>query len=157
MLSKRSWLFALLAGALVGGMWYSTRLLPSLAKGAQTLRQGCSVKAEEPFERFLARFESERPFALARTVLPLPGLKAAAPGAGDETPTRFSVSKEQYRGWELIGEKIRRNQLASEQQKQGKAVVLHVYKPDSDAWHEVYHFRLQGGCWMLDQYEDQSL
>lgn len=139
MLSKRAMFLMLLAGALVGGMWYSTRLLPSLTKGVQTMRKGCGAKAPESFDAFLPRYQADRLFANARTADPLQKVLNGAEG-----PTTTMVPRTAYRSQELLGEIVK---------KHGMSVRRDVGQAEVEAGPVIYRFRLQGGCWELWQAE----
>jgi len=129
----------LLAGAMIGGMWYSTRLLPSLAKGVQTMRKGCGPKAPESFDAFLPRYQSDRLFANARTTDPLEKVLNGLDG-----PVTAMVPRTEYRNQELLGDIVR---------KHGMAVRKQAGNVEVDAGPVTYRFRLQGGCWELWQAE----
>lgn len=131
--------FMLLAGAMIGGMWYSTRLLPSLTKGVQTVRKGCSPKAPESFDAFLPRFQSDRMFANARTTDPLEKVSD-----GPDGPATTMVPRTEYRNQELLGDIAR---------KHGMAVRKEAGNVEVEAGPVTYRFRLQGGCWELWQAE----
>ncbi|SFF67755.1 hypothetical protein SAMN05518865_103106 [Duganella sp. CF458] len=131
--------FMLLAGAMIGGMWYSTRLLPSLAKGVQTVRKGCSLNAPESFDTFLPRYQSDRMFANARTTDPLETVIG-----GPDGPATTMVPRTDYRNQELLGDIVR---------KHGMAVRKEAGKVELEAGPVTYRFRLQAGCWELWQAE----
>jgi hypothetical protein len=139
MLSKRGMFYMLLAGALIGGMWYSTRLLPSLTKGVQTMRKGCGPKSPESFEAFLPRYQSDRMFANARTTDPLEKVLNGAEG-----PATTMVPRTEYRSQELLGDIVKRH---------GSAVRREGGNAEVEAGPVTYRFRLQGGCWELWQAE----
>jgi len=139
MLSKRGMFYMLLAGALIGGMWYSTRIMPSLAKGVQTMRKGCGPKAPESFDAFLPRYQSDRMFANARTTDPLEKVLN-----GDNGPVSSMVPRTEYRSQELLGDIVK---------KQGMAVRRGDGTAEVEAGPVTYRFRLQGGCWELWQAE----
>jgi len=129
----------LLAGAMVGGMWYSTRLLPSLAKGVQTMRKGCGPNAPESFDAFLPRYQTDRLFANARTADPLEKVLN-----GDHGPATVKVPRTEYRSQELLGDIVK---------KHGMALHRGDGKVELEAGPFTYRFRLQGGCWELWQAE----
>jgi len=131
--------YTLLLGALIGGMWYSTRLLPSLAKGVQTMRKGCGPQAPESFDAFLPRYQSDRMFANARTTDPLEKVLN-----GDNGPVSSMVPRTEYRSQELLGDIVK---------KHGMALRRADGKVEVDAGPVTYRFRLQGGCWELWQAE----
>lgn len=131
--------YMLLAGAVLGGMWYSTRLLPSLAKGVQTMRKGCAAKAPESFDAFLARYQSDRMFANARTTDPLEKVLNGLDG-----PAMSKVPRTEYRSQELLGDMVK---------KHGMAVRQEAGNMEVEAGPVTYRFRLQGGCWELWQAE----
>jgi len=150
MTGKRGMLLALLLGALVGGMWYSTKLLPQLAKGVQVTRQACGPTAPEKFDGFLKRFQVERSFANARTTDPLQVL-VIDPGQEDE-PVPNLVPRSQYSDQEMMAEFIAKNGMSVHAKPEADKVELLVYKEGTD-WQYAYRFRLQAGCWQLWQTE----
>ncbi|WP_028102985.1 hypothetical protein [Pseudoduganella violaceinigra] len=131
--------FFLLAGLLVGGMWYSTRLLPTLSKGVQSVRRGCGPNAPEAFEAFLPRFQSDRMFANARTADPLEKVLNGLDGA-----VSSKVPRTEYRSQELLGEVAKKHGMSVRQEAGGMEV---------ESGPVTYRFRLQRGCWELWQAE----
>lgn len=148
---RRGLVFALFAGVLVGGMWYSTRLLKPVAKGVQTMRQGCGPKAPEKFDSFLPRFLAERDFASARTTDPFESLR----WDGKEAPEKALLPRAQVRAEAALGSTIRDAGLSTQYERKDGGMELKVFKPDTD-WLTYYRFRLHEGCWQLWQVEDFS-
>lgn len=118
---------------------------------------GCAVPPAQQadcgprqFDAFLARFMTDRQFALAHTVLPLETLDAVA-------QTKSMVTREELAKAPLLADYIRTHQLSTSQVATPGALQLHVFRPDADSHVYYYRFRQQNGCWYLWQVEDSSL
>jgi hypothetical protein len=122
---------------------------------------GCASQQPEDFNRFLARFMAERPFAVGRTLYPLDVVRhevgLTADGQPEDTRVRRFVTRQEDAAQPSLRDHIVANALDHKVQRlQRRLAEVDVFKPDTD-WLVSYHFRRQGACWFLRRVEDHSL
>lgn len=139
-------------------MWRSAVALAALTLPLMTwAAPECSPQQAERFVEFLPRFLSSKPFALQRTVLPLPLLHWQAgvdtEGRPITGPDKSYLSAREYFQWPTLNEYMQSRELLSRisDQRAGSA-VLELYQDGSQAV-VVFHFKPDAGCWKLWQYE----
>jgi hypothetical protein len=119
---------------------------------AEAARPRCGKNTAERFDRFLPRFQTERSFAVQRTAVPLEEL-IFTPGVDENEVRKILYQREQIRDHELLGERIRKNEMSvSVEKKAADSVEVVIFKDGTD-WAETYRFRLRDGCWQLWQTE----
>lgn len=133
-------------------LWALCMLMPTMA-----IASTCSPKSPEMFVEFLPSFTSSKAFALKRTVLPLP-LVREVDGVDVDGRTLHGTQKSylsaaEYWRWPSLDQYMRDNDLLSQIRTQTKsAAVVELYKDGLDG-QVLFHFKTQGGCWFLWQYE----
>lgn len=142
--SAQGWLRMLVMAGLVVG-------------GAAQAAPNCSATHVERFVEFLPNFLSSKPFALQRTVLPLPLLNwtqgVDSDGHPVQGPDKTYLSAREYFQWPTLNEYMRSRELLARIATQtDRAAVLEVYQDGSTAV-VSFHFRPDAGCWKLWQYE----
>jgi hypothetical protein len=148
---------------------HTGRLLP-LALGCALLA-ACAAKApstdyascDKNFDRFLARFESDRSFQQSHTADPL-----RYEGLIRKTHCKADCPSQTK---ELTADKLRQNalpvypllpmqkaqRLESSVKVSGGTASVQMYLPDTDAFQVDYRFQLAQSCWQLAQVKDTSL
>ena len=139
-------------------------MLASLTAGlflANPCAAECESQSPEAFNDFLARFSSEKPFAIERTQLPLAVVKwidgVDVEGKSVSEPHKFALSLAEYWRWPTLNEYVSEHHLESRISEQSKAAAsLELYR-EGYAQKVSYRFELNGGCWVLKTYEAKPI
>lgn len=125
-------------------------LAASVLAGCATQSPRHAICAPEKFDAFLARFATDREFALEHTVTPLETIAAVE-------ETKSFATRDMLAKAPLLDDVIKNDKLSAKRVETPGAVELNVFRPDSDSHMYYYRFRQQNGCWYLWQFEDASL
>lgn len=117
----------------------------------------CSSKQPEQFVSFLPTFSESKGFALQRTVLPLPLLNWSGgvdiDGKPLSGPQKTYLSAAEYWRWPTLSKFIEDKELQPDVRRQTASEAIVDLAKEGVEGVVTFHFKTQGGCWYLWQYE----